>query len=212
MRLAAILVGIGALLGAAFILGLLVGYDVGRESQSRAAQIATAKPVSAKHPKAAAGATAPEAAPSSERMATEAPPSTGEVRAPGAGADTGDEAGGSSESSSEAGAIAAPVAHAAASANPAPGVHARHKPYNIQIEAAMDRGGANEMVHRLQELGYQPHLVRAQMKGQTRYKVVIGPYATQEAAAAAQQEIRTKYNNIYSSGAAAGAGAPNPSD
>ena len=85
------------------------------------------------------------------------------------------------------------AATAVASAHPP----ARHKPYTIQIQAAMDRNGANEMVQRLQALGYQSHMVPAELNGQTWYKVVIGPYATQEAAAAAQQEMRTKYNSIY---------------
>ena len=35
----------------------------------------------------------------------------------------------------------------------------------------MDRSGADEMVQRLQGLGYQPHLVPAQLNGQTWYKV-----------------------------------------
>ena len=45
--MAAILISIAALSGAVFMLGLLAGYDVGRESQSSAAQVATAYPVAA---------------------------------------------------------------------------------------------------------------------------------------------------------------------
>ena len=41
----AILFGVAALSGAVFIFGLLAGYDVGRESQSSAAQVATAYPI-----------------------------------------------------------------------------------------------------------------------------------------------------------------------
>ena len=43
----AILLGVAALSFAVFMLGLLAGYDVGRESQSSAAQVATAYPVDA---------------------------------------------------------------------------------------------------------------------------------------------------------------------
>ena len=93
-----------------------------------------------------------------------------------------------------------------AAAGPA-AAHLRHKPFNIQIQAAMDRGGASEMVHRLQALGYQPHLVPTQLNGETWYKVVIGPYPTQEAAAVAQQEMRTKYNNLYGGGRTRGCSA-----
>jgi DedD protein len=269
--MAAILISIAALSGAVFMLGLLAGYDVGRESQSSAAQVATAypvtappepvsapdtaaggsvagaapspsvaitspspaapvaaspappatrvataKPVAAKPPKPVARATGLAAAPRSDRFPTEAPPPAGEVSAPSGRADfPGDEAGGRSPSTA-ASATAPPVVHAAAGAaalpagaSAPPGAHARHKPFNIQIEAAMDRNGANEMVHRLQGLGYQPHLVPAQLNGQTWYKVVIGPYPTQEAAGAAQQEMRTKYNSLYG-GAATGADPPKP--
>jgi len=261
---AAILVGIAALSGAVFMLGLLAGYDVGRESQSSAAQVATAypvaappaggangaaaaavaaaprpmssteapdaepspeaiavtKPVSARHPKAAAHAIEEEDEPPSERAAAEMPPSAGEVRASRSRTDAAD----NDEDTPDAGAApiaarraaipaarATPSATAMASANPAHAANQRHRPYNIQIEAAMDSAGANAMVQRLQTLGYRSHLVPAHLNGQTWYKVVIGPYPTQEAAAAAQSEMRAKYNNTYS-GIAAGAGAPKSGD
>ena len=76
----------------------------------------------------------------------------------------------------------------------------------------MDRSGADEMVHRLQGLGYQPHLVPAQLNGQTWYKVVIGPYPTQEAATAAQSEMRAKYNRLYGGGVSAASSRPGVSD
>ena len=53
----------------------------------------------------------------------------------------------------------------------------------------------------------QSRLVPAQLNGQTWYKVVIGPYPTQDAAAAAQSEMRAKYNRRYG-GAASAASAP----
>jgi DedD protein len=255
---AAILVGLAALSGAVFMLGLLAGYDVGRESQSSAAQVATAYPVAAppaagaappaqaavasdaaasatppsaaampspnpatlpplasakpaaaaKHPKRVAHALASEDVGSDER--DEAPPPSGDAGAPPAGADTaGDsgDSGGDSESGAATGETAPPPA-----ASAPVGAHPRHKPFNIQIQAAMDRGGASEMVHRLQALGYQPHLVPTQLNGETWYKVVIGPYPTQEAAAAAQQAMRAKYNNIYGGGAAPSNRGANPSD
>jgi DedD protein len=135
-------------------------------------------------------------------MASASPPSSATDAPPGSPAsyersDSGD---GADAADTEA---PAPRAAAIASARPQP----HHKPFNIQIEAAMDRSGASEMVRRLHGLGYQPHLVPAQLNGQTWYKVVIGPYPTQEAAAAAQTEMRAKYNRLYG-GAASAASAP----
>jgi septal ring-binding cell division protein DamX len=252
----AILFGVAALSGGVFMLGLLAGYDVGRESQSSAAQVATAyplaappgtdasapaassvaasppadhsvteatvlpspanpaapvapippvasaKPVVAKHPKPIARSTSSAFAPPPERMASASPPSSATDAPPGSPAadETSDSGDGADAADTEA---PAPRAAAIASARPQP----HHKPFNIQIEAAMDRSGASEMVRRLHGLGYQPHLVPAQLNGQTWYKVVIGPYPTQEAAAAAQSEMRAKYNRLYG-GAASAASAP----
>jgi len=250
----AILFGVAALSGAVFMLGLLAGYDVGRESQSSAAQVATTYPLAApttidapatassgaaasaapaehsvteatvppspanpvapippvasaksalaKHTKPIARATPSAFAPPPERMASASPPSSATDARPGSPAsdETSDSGDGADAADTEA---PAPRAAAIASARPQP----HHKPFNIQIEAAMDRSGASEMVRRLHGLGYQPHLVPAQLNGQTWYKVVIGPYPTQEAAAAAQTEMRAKYNRLYG-GAASAASAP----
>ena len=73
----------------------------------------------------------------------------------------------------------------------------RHRPYNIQIRAAMDLNGGNAMMKRLGELGYQSHLVPTQIAGQTWYRVEVGPYSSQEEAAAAEAELRRKYNSAY---------------
>jgi DedD protein len=115
-----------------------------------------------------------------------------------------------SDSGADAADTEAPAPRAVATPPARPQPH--HKPFNIQIEAAMDRGGANEMVQRLHGLGYQPHLVPAQLNGQTWYKVVIGPYPTQEAAAAAQSEMRAKYNRLYGGAASAASSRPGVSD
>jgi len=253
--IAAILVGIAALSGAVFMLGLLAGYDVGRESQSSAAQIATAYPVAppagnvtvpavalpspspaasdadsapdagaapppvaaanpAKHSKAAARTEA--AADDDTDNDTDAPPPPA-VKAPRASADTrhasadtGDDLDTDTEARRPAPAPthAPVVASASTNANSPAASHGRHRPYNIQIEAVMDNAGATEMVQRLQALGFQSHLVPAQLNGQTWYKVVIGPYPTQEAAAAAQSAMRAKYNSTYGGRTAAGPSAP----
>ncbi len=243
----AIVFGIAALSGAVFMLGLLAGYDVGRESKVSAAQVATAYPVAAppagsstpaepaaassttanaietpapaavaspvvppravaaRHPASVAHPATPASNPSERRLAHEAPSPSGAMSAPDSSASTGAEAGVNPTREAEHYATAKPVGREV-SKKPAPRPTPRHKPYNIQIEAAMDRAGANEMVHRLQALGYTPHVVPTRLNGETWYKLVIGPYPTQEAAAAAQQQMRAKYNSLYGGGRATGAG------
>jgi septal ring-binding cell division protein DamX len=78
---------------------------------------------------------------------------------------------------------------------PAPAMP-RH-PYNIQIEAVMDKSGADEMVLRLKKLGYSAQEMTTTLNGQTWYRVRVGPYATAAAAAAAQEKLREQYRQAY---------------
>ena len=71
------------------------------------------------------------------------------------------------------------------------------KPYNIQIEAVMDRSGADEMVSRLKSLGYNAQEVKVALNGQTWYRVRIGPYASADEATAAQNQLREQYKQAY---------------
>src|SRR6266849_10733560 len=262
----AILVGIGLLSGAVFALGVLAGYDIGRESQVSTAQVATTYPLASEatesSPAAAssevAGAaeeSSPEAATSSQAGVATPPPApvaaaTVAVRAiprPPTHAippkrtaaaeiplptETSVPTEVSPETSSAPPAVApAPREGTAPAGIVAPSEHMaatapryRRHPYNIQIEAAMDRNGADSMAQRLQRLGYTPHLVPTLIAGQTWYKVEVGPYATQDEAAAAQEQLRQKYNSAYGGGsdatkpAGAGGGSDdsgtvaNPSD
>jgi septal ring-binding cell division protein DamX len=73
----------------------------------------------------------------------------------------------------------------------------RQPRYTIQIDAAMNRNDADSMAQRFQRLGYTPHLVLTVIAGQTWYKVEVGPYATQDEAAAAQEQLHQKYNSAY---------------
>jgi DedD protein len=252
----AILFGVAALSGAVFMLGLLAGYDVGRESQSSAAQVATAYPLAAppaidapatassgaaasaapasapaehsvteatvppspanpvapippvasaksalaKHTKPIARSTPSAFAPPPDRTAFESPPPSTAMDSPPRGSPAAEDNASDSGGGADAADTEAPAPRAAAIASARPQPH--HKPFNIQIEAAMDRSGASEMMRRLHGLGYQSRLVPAQLNGQTWYKVVIGPYPTQEAAAAAQSEMRAKYNRLYGGSAA----------
>jgi cell division septation protein DedD len=84
-----------------------------------------------------------------------------------------------------------------ASASEAPASPARHKPYNIQIDAVMDRGNAVQMSSRLQKLGYHAFLVPTTIGGQTWWRIRVGPYNSQDEASAAEQELRAKYKDSY---------------
>jgi septal ring-binding cell division protein DamX len=231
-----ILLGILGLSSAVFIFGLLAGYEVGRQSTSATQQVATtysipSAPLAASSvPAAPAPAAAPsevaENPPETDSGDTEAKP----VKAPAAGDETGGSEGISSYEAPPAEEAAAPPSAsgdhtrtASAEVNnpdttddtdntasddeaPPPKRHA----FNIQIQAAMDFSGANQMIRRLQKIGYPAHLVATPIDGQTWYKVEVGPYPSQDAAAEAQTAMRLKYNDEYSHGGAAGAGSTAP--
>jgi DedD protein len=247
----AILVAIGLLSGAVFLLGVWAGYGVGLEAQVSREQVATAYPLTPEatgaspaaapsevggaaeesSPEAAASTPAGEATPAPAAAATvasrapkphahatplkrtaaaEAPPPAETNLPPAESPETGSAAPEAARTPA-ARENTASIGNAASSERTAlPAPRYRRHPYNIQIEAAMDRNGANSMAQRLQRLGYTPHLVPTLIAGQTWYKVEVGPYATQDEAAAAQEQLRQKYNSAYGGGndatKAAGAG------
>jgi len=74
----------------------------------------------------------------------------------------------------------------------------RHgKPFNIQIDAVMDRANAEQMTTRLQKLGYHAFMVPTDISGQTWWRVRVGPYQSQDEASAAEQELRARYKDAY---------------
>jgi cell division septation protein DedD len=89
---------------------------------------------------------------------------------------------------------AAPPKPAYASSEPEP--HLR-KPYNIQINAAMDRANADAMASRLRRLGYNAFLVPTDINGQTWWRIRVGPYNSQEEAVQAEQRMREQYRATY---------------
>jgi DedD protein len=213
--IAGILFGVLLLSGAVFVMGLLSGYDIGHQSQLAMQQVATnyplppppAGPVSAPPSVAAPGGgsapAVPMPAPPAKSIANISKPElAGEAKPP---APEPVEQG---EEPNTAGSVAAspqasPEAKRVASAESPPAARTfRRKPFNIQIQAAMDGASANEMVKRFEALGYRPHLLPTRINGMTWYKVEVGPYATQEEASAAEAELRRKYNAAYSGAAA----------
>jgi cell division septation protein DedD len=255
--IAAILFALTMLSGAVFVLGLLAGYDVGRQAQLDTAQLATSYPLqSPPSPSAAsnespaepanpparsasgiaspaAGGGMPVAAASatgsrdfagdsispkhkpSQRLAVSSNPSAAESSSSMAGSPGAGEGIGAAESENPEATYTS--SGASSNANPQAGRRVastarsvRHKPYNIQIEAAMDISGADKMMARLQKLGYPSHLVPTEIAGQRWYKVEVGPYTTAEEASNAEAELRQKYNATYG-GVARGNSSGQPS-
>jgi cell division protein FtsN len=264
--IAAIVFAMTLLSGAVFVLGLLAGYDVGRQAQIDTAQLATSYPlpsapssgVPSNESVAATGnpamrpALSTSASPpagtstpmttastigdrglsrnsvnpmhgSSQKSATSAsrrlalnsnsstakrasaavePSAADEDASTAAESDNAEVDEGSSEAAS-----AEPNSQAGRMVGSA-GPLARRKPYNIQIEAAMDITGADEMMARLQKLGYSSHLVPTEIAGQRWYKVEVGPYATAEEATDAEAELRQKYDSTYGGVTRAGSHSP----
>lgn len=75
---------------------------------------------------------------------------------------------------------------------PPGGAHSR-QPYSVQIDAVMDRQGAENMARRLSAGGYEPYIVPTDIGGQTWYKVRVGHYETEEDAHAAEQRLKAQY-------------------
>ncbi|HJU12136.1 MAG TPA: SPOR domain-containing protein [Candidatus Binataceae bacterium] len=250
--IAAILFAMTLLSGAVFVLGLLAGYDVGRQAQIDAAQLATSYPLQSPPASVASNSqSAPKNGvpegnnPTVQAASSSHPPATGETIPVSAGAGSAlaadSNASGRAPSKprmsppaqrlASAGA-ASPIKPASttesadgdmnaagskqsagdldqstdATANPPAQVRrrvasktapARRRPYNIQIQAAMDISGADKMMERLQKLGYTTHLVPTEIAGQRWYKVEVGPYATAEEASDAEAELREKYDQTY---------------
>ena len=213
-----ILLGLVGLSGAVFALGLVAGYEMARQNQPDLNQISSTYPLPNPPPSeekpapmaemssaavaspSLASAPAPTAAPikppapavgevsPAARMSPAAvarlkpPPEAPAVNHPAP--DNENESGEESETAS------APAASARALA-------AGAKPYNIQIEAVMDKSGADEMVSRLKTLGYSAQEIKVALNGQTWYRVRIGPYASADEANAAQNKLREQYRQAY---------------
>jgi DedD protein len=205
-----ILLGLLGLSGAVFALGLIAGYEMARQNQPDLNQISSTYPLPnppekpapvsemssaavaspsigsappaapIKPPAPAIGEGQPAARTSPATVARLKPPAVAPAVNPPA---TEDESDADSETAS---------ATAPARALP-PGA----RPYNIQIEAVMDKSGADEMVIRLKTLGYNAQETKVALNGGTWYRVRIGPYASADEATAAQNRLREQYKQAY---------------
>jgi len=211
-----ILLGLVGLSGAVFALGLVAGYEMARQSQPDLNQISSTYPLPSPPAPGEKPAPVPEmssAAVASPSIAAVPPslpvkppaPAVGEISPaartspatvarlkprPEAPAVNRPAPEGENESDEDSETASAPAASAHGLA---PGA----KPYNIQIEAVMDKSGADEMVSRLKALSYSAQETKVALNGQTWYRVRIGPYASADEANAAQNKLREQYRQAY---------------
>jgi cell division septation protein DedD len=207
-----ILAGLVGLSGAVFALGLVAGYEMARQNQPDLNQISSTypianppekpEPISEMSPAAAASPSigeAPASAPIKPRApaiaeiphaARPSPATVARLKPPPEPAVTRP-APAEEESDDDSETASAPASLPPRALPPGA------RPYNIQIEAVMDKSGADEMVSRLKALGYNAQEMKVALNGQTWYRVRVGPYASAEEATAAQNELRDKYKQAY---------------
>jgi cell division septation protein DedD len=198
-----ILVAMVGLSGAVFALGLVAGYQMAKQNQPDLNQTSTTYPLPAaptdeSKPAPVAEMSPPPAMPikpaappiAAMPPASHASPATvAGVRPPApAPAANPNPAGGADDEDADA--EPAPAPAVAPPSSPS-------RPYNIQIEAVMDKSGADEMVDRLRKLGYNAQEMTTNLNGQTWYRVRVGPYSSSAEAAAAQARLRDQYKAAY---------------
>lgn len=185
-----ILIGLVVLSGAVFFLGVMAGNEIARQNTPDQSQISSMFPLPSPPAAAPTPAPAPLAAPN-------LPPAPAPALAPHTSA-LPPIAASSRAASVATTRAAAPVNTRAVASASTPSAPSAHKhPYNIQVEAVMDRDGADQMVRRLQELGYPAAAETTDIDGQTWYRVKVGPYDSQEEAEEAQDKLRAAYKAQY---------------
>ncbi len=206
-----ILLGLVGLSGAVFALGLVAGYEMARQNQPDLSQISSTYPLPNPPEKPAPVAEMSPVAAAAVSSMTEAPPPPAASRPPAPA--IGEEAPAPRRSPAAVARLKPPAeesdsddddtdegSETASSSPPAAPAYAARpgtKPYNIQIQAVMDKSGADEMVSRLKTLGYNAQEERVALDGQTWYRVHVGPYASADEATAAQTRLREQYKQAY---------------
>jgi serine/threonine protein kinase len=70
--------------------------------------------------------------------------------------------------------------------------------YNIEVNSVSEKSEADAMVGRIADLGFKACEKTSTVNGETRYAVRIGPYNTEDEAAAAQEKLHEQYKAAYS--------------
>jgi class 3 adenylate cyclase/septal ring-binding cell division protein DamX/tRNA A-37 threonylcarbamoyl transferase component Bud32 len=70
--------------------------------------------------------------------------------------------------------------------------------YNVQVDAVSDKAAADEMLRRIASLGFKACEKTITVNGEKQYAVRIGPYATADEAAAAQEKLHQQYKAAFS--------------
>ena len=221
-----IVAGVLGLSCAVFGLGLVAGYEMAKQNQPDINQISTAYPLPNSPASGSSSAAAPIAPissnPAPAPSVAEAVPAPGPVTIPSAAwhgkpRTVATPIGGAATVATAAHprAILKPRAvptpdedadeDTASDSEPAPAVApppvaappANKKGFNIQVEAVMDKSGADSMVARLRSLGYNAQSYQTTLGGQTWYRVRVGPYYNEDDAKAAQAKLRDQYRQAY---------------
>ncbi|MGH7864229.1 MAG: SPOR domain-containing protein [Candidatus Binataceae bacterium] len=184
-----ILIGLLALSGAVFALGLVAGYEMARQNQPDPSQLATVYPLPPAPVDAPPVQPAPSAGPSPAVASAPSP-----VAAVGANvaARPMPSAAPSPAAATPPSTVVSPLA-----ATTSPPAAPKGKGYNIQIGGAMDRAYADEMVGKIKALGYQPYTVEMIIDGKKWYRVRVGPFASEHDAHAAQDRLKDEYRSAY---------------
>jgi septal ring-binding cell division protein DamX len=195
-----ILLGLLGLSGAVFFLGVMAGNEIAKQNTPDQAQVSSTFPLPSPPPVEATPTPASIAinptpvpmggfSPAAGSHPPGFPPMAAAAKSPVAVISPGMSV---PHAMSTHAAVASLSSPAAVASPPA------HKhPYNIQIEAVMDRNGADQMVQRLQSLGYPAVAETTDIDGQTWYRVKVGPYDSQEEAQDAQAKLREEYKAAY---------------
>ncbi len=221
-----ILVGLASLSVIVFALGLFAGYDMARNTAPEASQAASVYPLPNPPPASDLVQQAAPKSPDAGGSTQSASAKAGAKSKPSGGLDSASSLSMDANAGPVASPPSRTVANAPASVSPAKipdtasadkprvtkpvvsnppqkyasttdGSSPRHKPFNIQIDAVMDRTNAEQMTTRLQKLGYHAFMVPTDISGQTWWRVRVGPYQSQEEASAAEQQLRAKYKDTY---------------
>jgi septal ring-binding cell division protein DamX len=128
------------------------------------------------------------------RASSDEEPSTGaSVAPPETDENSTDDNAASDEETPPPAPVEAPRRKAAATNPPLP--HGSSGPYSVQIDAMMDRAGAQQMAQKIRAKGFEPYIVSTVIDGKTWYRLRVGHYSSPEQAQAAESRLHQEFND-----------------